>query len=239
MNRFPRNEAVRALRKTIGLTQAEFSELIGVSKDAVVSWEIGRNEISETFARRVALVTGADWRTLRMGVEVPFSAAEDAHVYTKEDFERHQREEWGTEEVQARRLEYCRDALELLFAAAAQAGVEKNRRRLPGLVDSFMQWCEEAREGFKLGEQVDAQLEQRRFRAGITQEYGYWRALARVEPETLKAAGFEDDPSKGDKETLRLELDFVPGWAPGRSMKVPNPAVMNIKWPRGKAKAKG
>ena len=39
MKRIQRNEAVRALRKTIGLNQAEFAEMIGASKDAVVSWE--------------------------------------------------------------------------------------------------------------------------------------------------------------------------------------------------------
>ena len=43
------NQAVRALRKIIGLTQAEFAVMLGVSKDAVVSWEIGRNELSVTF----------------------------------------------------------------------------------------------------------------------------------------------------------------------------------------------
>ena len=34
MKRIQRNEAVRALRKTIGLTQAEFTAMIGASKDA-------------------------------------------------------------------------------------------------------------------------------------------------------------------------------------------------------------
>ena len=105
MKRLQRNEAVRGLRKTIGLTQAEFAVMIGVSKDAVASWETGRNELSATFARRIALVTGVDGRTLRLGVSVPFSQDADAHVYTKEDFERHQRTEWsGTEEAQAERL---------------------------------------------------------------------------------------------------------------------------------------
>ena len=89
-----------------------------------------------------------------------------------------------------------------------------------------MQWCEGAREDFKLGPAIDEQLGQRRFRAGMTQEYRDWRAMARGNPEGLKAAGFQDDPSKGDKEQLRLKLKLVPGWAPGRSMKPPRPAVM-------------
>jgi transcriptional regulator with XRE-family HTH domain len=238
MKQLQPNEAVRALRKTIGLTQAEFATLIGVSKDAVVSWELGRNELSATFARRIALVTGVDGRMLRLGISVPFSQAEDAHVYTKEDFERHQATEWsGTEEAQAERLAHCMDTLELLFRAAARTDGDPPRQRLPGLMDSFMQWSESAREDFKLGPAVDEQLGQRRFRAGMTQEYRDWRAMARVDPEALNAAGFQDDPSKGDKEPLRLKLDLVPGWAPGRSMKPPRPAVMvSAAKPRPKGK---
>ena len=41
MKRLQANEAVRTLRKIIGLTQAEFAVMVGVSKDAVVSWETG------------------------------------------------------------------------------------------------------------------------------------------------------------------------------------------------------
>ena len=229
MKRLQANQAVRALRKIIGLTQAEFAVMIGVSKDAVVSWETGRNELSATFARRIALVTGVDGRTLRLGVSVPFSQAADAHVYTKEDFERHQRTEWsGTEEAQAERLARCQDTLELLFRAAARPVGDPPRQRLAGFMDSFMQWCEGAREDFKLGPAVDEELGQRRFRAGMTQEFRDWRAMARGNPEGLRAAGFEDDPSKGDREQLRLELELVPVWAPGRSMKPPRPAVMKL-----------
>jgi len=230
MKRLQGNQAVRALRKIIGLTQGEFAVMIGVSKDAVASWETGRNKLSATFARRIALVTGVDARTLRLGVSVPISQDADAHVYTKEDFERHQRTEWsGTEEAQAERLARCQDTLELLFRAAARVGGDPPRQRLPGLMDSFMQWCEQAREDFKLGPAVDEQLGKRRFRAGMTQGYRDWRAMARGNPEGLKAAGFEDDPSKGDREPLRLELELVPGWAPGRSMKPPRPAVMLVR----------
>jgi transcriptional regulator with XRE-family HTH domain len=227
MKRLPPNEAVRALRKIIGLTQAEFATLIGVSKDAVVSWELGRNELSATFARRIALVTGVDGRMLRLGVSVPFSQEADAHVYTKEDFERHQRTEWSsTDEAQAERLERCQDTLELLFRAAARPEGDPPRQRLAGLMDSFMQWSDGAREDFNLGPAIDEQLAQRHFRAGMTQEYRDWRAMARGNPKGLKAAGFKDNPNKGDKEQLRLELELVPGWAPGRSMKAPRPAVM-------------
>ena len=160
---------------------------------------------------------------------MPFSQDEDAHVYTKEDFELHQRTEWsGTDEAQAERLARCQDTLELLFRAAARADGDPPRQRLPGVMDSFLQWCENAREDFKLGPALDEQLAKRRFRAGMTQEYRDWRAMARGNPEGLKASGFKDDPSRGAKEQLRLELELVPGWAPGRSMKPPRPAMMTL-----------
>ena len=114
------------------------------------------------------------------------------------------------------------------MAASAYLQALRNppHQRLPGVMDSFMQWCERAREDFKLGSVLDEQLAQRRFRAGMTQENRDWRTMARGNPEGLKASGFQDDPSRGDKEELRLVLDLVPGWAPGRSMKPPRPAVM-------------
>jgi DNA-binding XRE family transcriptional regulator len=135
------NEGVRALRKIIGQTQAEFAVMLGASKDAVVSWETGRNQLSATWARRIALVTGVDGHCLRLGVSVPMSQAGEAHVYTAEDFERHQKTEWGDEEGVRRQLEHCQDTLELLVGAARPSG-ERLRQRLPGLMDSFRQWCE-------------------------------------------------------------------------------------------------
>ena len=38
--------------------------MIGASKDAVVSWEVGRNELSESFARRIEFATGVEAKSL-------------------------------------------------------------------------------------------------------------------------------------------------------------------------------
>ena len=114
---------------------------------------------------------------------------------------------------------------------AGRQGVVSARQRLPGVMDSFMQWSESAREDFELGPEIDEQLARRRFRGGMTQEYRLWRAMARGNPEGLKAAGYKDDPSQGDQAELRLELEFVPGWAPGRSMKPLRPALMLLAPP--------
>ncbi len=43
-----------------------------------------------------------------------------------------------------------------------------------------------------------------------------------------------EDPAKGAAEPVRLELNLVPGWATGRSMKPPKPAVMQAVPGRGK-----
>ncbi len=227
------NEAIRALRKIIGYTQAEFAAMIGVSKDAVVSWETGRNQVSDTYVRRIALATGVDGRMLKAGVSVPLSTAEDGHLYRAEDFEHHRQSEWGRtdEEAARRRLADCADTLELLLLAAVKPSGDKRHQQLPGVMDSFMQWCEAVREDFQLGQQIDAQLETRRQRAGMTQVYGVWRAMNRGNPEGLKANGYVEDPTKGAGESLRLELELVPEWAPGRSMKWPKPFKMKLATP--------
>ena len=61
------NRAIRELRQVIGGTQGEFAAMIGASKDAVASWETGRNRLSEPFARRMALATGVDAKGLMRG----------------------------------------------------------------------------------------------------------------------------------------------------------------------------
>ena len=46
------------LRKEMRLNQAKFAEVVGMSKDAVVSWEIGRNKISASSALRMSARLG-------------------------------------------------------------------------------------------------------------------------------------------------------------------------------------
>jgi len=67
-----------------------------------------------------------------MGVSVPLSTAEDEHVSTEEDFDRHRESEWGQTESARRWLEHCVDTMELVLLAASKSGSEKIRYRLPG-----------------------------------------------------------------------------------------------------------
>ncbi len=230
-----RHEGIKALRKIIGRTQAEFAAMIGASKDTVVSWETGRNRLSASFARRIELATGADARLLLLGLSVPMTGGGlgEPRYYTRQDYEQHRKTEWGRsdEEAAKRHLQRCVDALELLLKAAAKPGGGKVRGRLPGLVDSFAQWCDAAREDFKLEREIDEQLAQRKFKAGVILTYGEWRAMAKQDPEALKAVGFKDDRRKGNKERLRLELEVAPDWAPGRSMRASDRAAMKAILP--------
>ena len=61
------------LRKEMRLTQAKFAEVIGMSKDAVASWETGRNQISASSALRMSARLG---RNLFDGTLAPVSVAE-------------------------------------------------------------------------------------------------------------------------------------------------------------------
>jgi len=46
--------AMMRIRKELGMTQAQFARAIGRSKDAVTSWECGRNRISLSSALRMS-----------------------------------------------------------------------------------------------------------------------------------------------------------------------------------------
>jgi len=211
--------------------------MIGASKDTVVSWETGRNKLSPAFARRIAFATGVDEQSLLLNLNTLFFQEEGRSapgIYTAEAFEHYRQTVRGRSDEQGARhhLRNCADALELLFMAATTSGGGKVRYRLPAVLDSFMRWCEQTREDFKLGPAIAEQLGKRKFKAGVTQTYGEWRAMHQRDPAALKAAGFKDDRRKRDEDALRLELELVPGWAPGRSMRPPKPAIMEAMRPR-------
>jgi len=146
------NDAIRALRKIIGQTQADFAATIGVSKDAVVSWETGRNQVSDTYARRIALTTGVDKRTLlKRSGPLLTQYTSSPQPYTRAEFDRHQQTFWGkTPEENVRlRLQPCADTLELLFLAAARSAAGASCSRLPGGLDSFLGLTRAQRQQFR------------------------------------------------------------------------------------------
>jgi transcriptional regulator with XRE-family HTH domain len=216
------NQAIRNLRKIIGRTQGEFAVMIGASKDAVASWETGRNQLSDQFARRIAFATGAEKGALLRG-RGPLTAYVPmvGHPpFTREVFDQHRKTYWGrSDEVAARQhLRNCSDALGLLFVAAALPG-GKVGYRLPGVVDSFIQWCERTREDFQLDGKIRGQLDRRKTKLAINHTYGQWRRMQKEDPAACRMMGFKDDPQKGDGENLRLEVETVPSWRPGYPMR--------------------
>jgi DNA-binding transcriptional regulator YiaG len=60
-------ERLKAIRKQMSLTQREFAELIGVSRDVVASWEIGRVQPSEAVQRLISRECGISHTWLRDG----------------------------------------------------------------------------------------------------------------------------------------------------------------------------
>jgi transcriptional regulator with XRE-family HTH domain len=54
-----RHEQIRRLREGLGLTQQEFADRIGVTKQAISAWEIGRSEPSMAKFLRLVNLTGA------------------------------------------------------------------------------------------------------------------------------------------------------------------------------------
>jgi transcriptional regulator with XRE-family HTH domain len=65
--------AMYQLRMEMGLNQGKFAAVIGLSKDAVASWETGRNKISASSALRMSARLG---RNIFDGTTAPVTVAE-------------------------------------------------------------------------------------------------------------------------------------------------------------------
>ena len=68
----------------------------------------------------------------------------------------------------------------------------------------------QVRVDFQLGEQIEAQLQQRKFKLGQTQTYRFWREMQKTSPLNCEALGFKDDPSKEDEEEVFVGRDLTP-----------------------------
>lgn len=224
------NEAIREVRKTIGRTQGEFAAMIGASKDAVVSWETGRNKLSPQFARRIAFATGVGEGELLRGrgaltCYVPMAGRSR---FTAATFERYRQSYWGrTDDAAARQhLRNCVDALGLLFLAASRPGRGRIRHRLPAVVDSFIRWCERTRTDFQLDGQIEEQLRQRKAKVVLNHTYREWRRMEQEDPWMCRQMRFKDDPQRGDGENLSLEMETIPIWSPGHPMRGRRSAIV-------------
>ena len=214
---------IRALRKILKQTQAEFAVTIGAAKDTVVSWENGRNPLSPPLARRIALVTGVDERSLMEGQEPLYTRnIKLKNPFSLEAYDKYRKTFWGQtpEENVRRQIGPCADTLELLFLAAARARATEGCSRLPGLLDSFIQWCQQAQQDFELGGEIDAELATRKKPITLNKSFAGWREMAKTDPTMAREFRFKDNPKIDDREMLELSTrDTVPVWSPGQSMR--------------------
>ena len=61
-------DRIKALRKALNLTQAEFAERAGIKQSTVATYEIGRNEPSDTVITLIVREFGVNETWLRTGV---------------------------------------------------------------------------------------------------------------------------------------------------------------------------
>jgi transcriptional regulator with XRE-family HTH domain len=60
-------ERIISLRKTLGLTQMEFAEKLGITRSAISLIEIGKNPLREQHIKTISLIFGVDEEWLRSG----------------------------------------------------------------------------------------------------------------------------------------------------------------------------
>ena len=216
-----RTNNIGALREVLGQTQEEFAAMIGISRDAVASWECGRNALSAGYARRIAHATGLDPQSLLGTGPLWVHLAQPRRPYTLEEFQQHRKRYWGNSDQTSalRQLGPCADALELIFRAAALAGAAAGTLPLAAVRDSFVQWCRQTEEDFRLIQYIDAQLEQRKRRLELTKSLRQWREMAKQDPKLARDFGFQDEPARADEESLTLGMETIPDWAPGWDMR--------------------
>lgn len=71
-------ERIRIIRKKHNLTQAVFGEKVGVGRDTITNWELGRSEPPETVIRLICREFNVDYGWLKNG---------DGEMYASEDEE--------------------------------------------------------------------------------------------------------------------------------------------------------
>lgn len=76
-------ERIKTLRKTLGLTQKQFAEKIGVKQNTVAQYEIGRNIPTDMAINLICREFGVNEIWLRTGVGDPFQKKERVQEMTE------------------------------------------------------------------------------------------------------------------------------------------------------------
>lgn len=72
------NERIRELRKALGFTQQEFAERIGIKRNTVAQYEIGRNEPIETVIALICREFNVNYAWLKEGTGEMFISSDDS-----------------------------------------------------------------------------------------------------------------------------------------------------------------
>lgn len=76
-------ERIKTLRKTLGLTQKQFAEKIGVKQNTVAQYEIGRNIPTDMAINLICREFGVNEIWLRTGAGEPFQKKERSQEMTE------------------------------------------------------------------------------------------------------------------------------------------------------------
>ena len=71
-------ERIKILRNALNLTQAEFGRKLGIARNTIASYEIGRREPMEQTIKSICREYGVEYIWLTQGVGEMFSSGDDA-----------------------------------------------------------------------------------------------------------------------------------------------------------------
>ncbi|MDB6035306.1 MAG: Helix-turn-helix domain [Verrucomicrobiales bacterium] len=205
------NLSIRALRVILGLTQAKFATMIGVSTDTIISVELGRNTLSNSLADRIFFATGVETGDLAAGNGSVRWFAEKKEDYTKEHFEK-----WKqligsqSEELASTWAKNLAGWTEILLRAAVRSG-RHNKNRLPAVYMGLVQALNQAREDFKLEGEVADVI---RDHTDTEKEHDYLVGDIRKYIPLASMVGFVDSPKYKDTDYFRHKIACETKWDP-------------------------
>ena len=140
--------------------------------------------------------------------------------YSKTDFDWWRKLNEQSTDLAIEQARGAASTLEVLLLAAARPGAGRITDRLPAVWMSFLEWCEQTCQDFRLRGQIDEVLAKRKFKDRVTMTWGEARQhQSGAEGRILRGYyGFKDDKRKLDNEELTLEVETCPSWHPASDM---------------------
>jgi transcriptional regulator with XRE-family HTH domain len=194
---------LQIIREAIGDSRSQFAEQIGCTTHTVKRIEQGRMKISDKLARKIYLYTGAHQGELMKGLD---GAALDITglPYSKEFFEQRRPRQPGSAPTFPTDPESLIEWARVVFDAA------REDKRLPQVLDSFVDWMESAREEFGLAKTIDRQLRGRAYERTEKRTVGEWRA----DKDRAQWFGYKDKSSYHPDKVVTIKKQVFVPWCP-------------------------